>query len=1127
MPLKTIKALLRALPLCLLIAGLGPAARAAVSTTSKRVIRPAAAIAISAQDFDAVALSTTSIQWSWSTGPFVGSGITSFRLHTASAAAYADLSPSTSFYIDTGLGANRAYTRWIAAYDGVEEGSDSEHIQKYTYAMPPVAITLSTITAESVYVTWQFSSATAYAVECSTSGGADYIRNRDVFVPWQTIELLSNRSYMIRLGAVNGDNELTPGIYSVIRTTVTPPLDQTLTGVAVSSYTIEWQWSTGTFTGTDIAGYRVYHSTTTSDDAIPTDSFDGEAVSPTLSAATTFWIETYIDASTTAVAANSRHNRWIKAVGNIDVAGNPLISQGKTDFQRYTYAIAPATTTVVWKDPDPYWVAHVWENSLQLIWSPRVASSEANKYLVEYSTVAGFAVAVSTKLTAGNPDTVTGLVENTKYDLRLGAINGDEIQTPDNAANPFAYSQAYKVMTRPSPPSAFACNSHTDTALRCTWSTSTYVNTTYIDGYSVGKLLYRMVNDVLEIYWDPLDFLPGIASNQYDLDYLLPNSTHTVSVWTSQVDPAWIAGNPGFDADPQNWDLHYANFGSYRLDKDAATFATPPNDVTFYTVRSSTVGMVWNEPIVPATKYRVERTTVTVGFEDLRPWVFVSSVSGNTFLDTGLSPLTTYSYRIGAINLLEEQTIGLSTATDGNRRDYSFVVSTLTRHISPTLSGVATSATSINWLWTNTVAGVLTYNLYTSTDGIIAAGLTAASTPYAEINLSSANARYTRRVRSLTAFGDGDYSEASVSTLANPPAAPVIISSGVHTLSVGWAANGSARYGVDRSPDGNVWTVLKSSADVFVSTSFNDAHLRYATTYFYAISGYNDDNFVSLSSAITPLNTTLPLPSTYTVVFATAVVSQDVIAALPGFGQWTVTIPAGTPESYFGISTVAATAPVEISLADLSAATAKLAGHVSLANLPMVELHLYDANGYPLTGDLPSPARITVTYPDAPVDDVVDGTAFQVTSLRLFSLDTAALVWNQQMNSMLDKGAKTVYADVPHFSFYALGSITSAAGSISDMFAYPNPYKPGSTGLHGQSVYGDGVVFESLPARSTVKIYNLAGGLVRELTDDDGDGRCFWNARNSDGARAASGTYLYLVASPAGGKKSGRIAIIK
>ncbi|MEK7721643.1 MAG: fibronectin type III domain-containing protein, partial [Elusimicrobiota bacterium] len=724
MPLKNVKVLLRALPLCLLFAGLSLTADAAVSKTSKRVIRYASPPLTVVPGFTAAALSTSSIQWSWSTGSFTGSGITGFHLYSSTATASIDLPLGTSYYIDAGLGVNKQYTRWITSYDGTGQGSDSDHIEKYTYALPPFTLALSTLTAESVYVTWQFSSATAYAVECSTNGGVDYVRNRDVFVPWQTITLLSNRNYLIRLGAVNGDNELTPGVYSVARTTITPPLDLTMTGVAVSSYTIEWRWSTGTFTGTGISGYRISHSTTTVDDTLPADDFEGEPVTGILGAAATSWIETFVDGSTTAVAANSRHTRWIKAVGNILSDGAFLVSRKKTNFQRYTYAIAPATTTAVWLDPAPYWTAHVWENSLSLIWTPRLGPSEASKYVVDYSTVAGFTVAVTSKIASGNPDTISGLTDNTKYDLRLGAINGDDLQTPADGKNPLAYSKAYKVITRPQPPSAFLCNAFTDTAMKCAWSTSTYVNPGYIDGYGVGKLLYRTVNGVVEIYWDPWDFLPGVASNEYSLNYLLTNSSHTLSVWVSQTDPDWVPGNVHYDAN--DWDYYYNNFGSYRLDKDGATFATPPNDVSFNPVGARSVGLRWNEPIIPATKYRVERSTNT---GERGPWVFISSVTGSYYGDTGLLPGTTYSYRIGAINRLGFQTIGLSTATGGNRRDYSFVSSTVTKHTAPILSGTATSTTSINWSWTDVSPGVtvLSYNLYTSSEGVIASGLSAAT----------------------------------------------------------------------------------------------------------------------------------------------------------------------------------------------------------------------------------------------------------------------------------------------------------------------------------------------------------------------------------------------------------------
>ncbi|PIU20347.1 MAG: hypothetical protein COT18_02820, partial [Elusimicrobia bacterium CG08_land_8_20_14_0_20_59_10] len=91
---------------------------------------------------------------------------------------------------------------------------------------------------------------------------------------------------------------------------------------------------------------------------------------------------------------------------------------------------------------------------------------------------------------------------------------------------------------------------------------------------------------------------------------------------------------------------------------------------------------------------------------------------------------------------------------------------------------------------------------------------------------------------------------------------------------------------------------------------------------------------------------------------------------------------------------------------------------------------------------------------------------------------------------------------------------------------YPNPYRPGSGGNFDNTMFGAGIVFESLPARSKIKIYSLSGALVAEVSDDDGDGRCLWNTRNKDGSRAASGVYLYVVSADTG-KKNGRIAIIR
>ncbi|OGR96107.1 MAG: hypothetical protein A2016_09360 [Elusimicrobia bacterium GWF2_62_30] len=1091
-------------------------AGAAVSKTSKRIIR-LGAVPAGSSDFSAVTLSTFSILWGWSTGTFTDPGITKYRLYTGTPTVpdYQELAPGTTWFLDTGLGANKMITRWLAVSSGAEVGSDSPHFEKYTHALPPASFLLSTVTATSAYLEWTWSAATAYAIEGSTNAGVSYYRIRDSFVPWQTVELLSNKNYRIRMGAINGDNELTPAQYSTEKTTTTPPLNPSFEpAVAISSYSIQWRWSTGTFTGTEITGYRLYRSSTTADAAIPTDGLAGVVVADLADITLSSWTETFIDSGTVA-SANSRHTRWLKAYGILESTGRPI-------YQKYTYAIAPATCSAFYLDPYPYYVYHVSESSLDsLIWNsgldPVLRNGIASSYVVEYSTVGDFTVPIGTSSAGASPAYINGLTSNTKYDVRLGAVNGDEEQTPDDPQNQYAYSDYYKFMTRPARPSDFAGRPLTDTALAFTWSTAAYANPEYITGYTIAKSTF---NESLQ-QWVlvAVAFMPGVSSGEYSLDYLMTNSTHTRYVGASQADPDCGLA-------PNFW--CYDSGASSFISADGATFATPPNDVSFSTVGARNVWVWWNEPEVPATKYRVERST-TLGSQG--PWVFLSSTTGALYEDTGLTPLTTYSYRIGAINLLGVQTIGISTATGGNRRDYSFVSSTITRHMAPILSGVAASSVAITWTWTDPSPGVTvtSYVLYTASGGVIAAGISASTTQWVEGGLSGPNTQYTRLLRSVADSGGvGDFTTKDIYTLANPPAAGTVVvtSSGMHALAIGWPADASSWYKVDRSPDGLAWTNLRSLVNASSATAYSDSGLHYSTTYYYAVSGYNYDGIVSVSSAVTSgADMTLPLPVMYTGVFSTAAASQLSTAALAGVGTLAVTIPAGAPDGYFYISTSAATSPTEVSKTNLDAATANLHG-VELLTGSIMELRYYDAFGTRVTSNLPSPARITITYIDGDDDGVVDGTSLGETSLRLFNLDTTALVWNRLSNSMLDPAARTVYADLPHFSIYALGSLTSVTGALADVFAYPNPYRPGSGGNFDSTVFGEGIVFESLPARSKIKIYSLAGALVAEVSDDDGDGRCLWNARNKDGSRAASGVYLYVVSSDAG-KKKGRIAIIR
>ena len=89
--------------------------------------------------------------------------------------------------------------------------------------------------------------------------------------------------------------------------------------------------------------------------------------------------------------------------------------------------------------------------------------------------------------------------------------------------------------------------------------------------------------------------------------------------------------------------------------------------------------------------------------------------------------------------------------------------------------------------------------------------------------------------------------------------------------------------------------------------------------------------------------------------------------------------------------------------------------------------------------------------------------------------------------------------------------------------AYPNPFRPGSGGPQNASE----IVVRNIPAGAKVRFYTLAGVLVREVRDDNGDGKVSWDARNASGKDAGSGVYIYAVSAPGSGVKKGKVVIIR
>jgi len=87
---------------------------------------------------------------------------------------------------------------------------------------------------------------------------------------------------------------------------------------------------------------------------------------------------------------------------------------------------------------------------------------------------------------------------------------------------------------------------------------------------------------------------------------------------------------------------------------------------------------------------------------------------------------------------------------------------------------------------------------------------------------------------------------------------------------------------------------------------------------------------------------------------------------------------------------------------------------------------------------------------------------------------------------------------------------------LANVKAYPVPYNPAMGNL----------TIDNLTESADIRIFNVAGQLIRKLDYSTGNGRAMWDGTNDGGRSIASGVYLILIQSPQG-KKILKIAVEK
>jgi hypothetical protein len=105
----------------------------------------------------------------------------------------------------------------------------------------------------------------------------------------------------------------------------------------------------------------------------------------------------------------------------------------------------------------------------------------------------------------------------------------------------------------------------------------------------------------------------------------------------------------------------------------------------------------------------------------------------------------------------------------------------------------------------------------------------------------------------------------------------------------------------------------------------------------------------------------------------------------------------------------------------------------------------------------------------------------------------------------------------------------------SNIKVVPNPYF-GASAFEQKNTFSSGrgpreIQFRNLPAVCTIRIYNIAGELVREIHHDHSgsieDGSESWDLLSKDNLSVSYGMYIYHVDAPELGEHVGKFAIIK
>jgi chitodextrinase len=296
---------------------------------------------------------------------------------------------------------------------------------------------------------------------------------------------------------------------------------------------------------------------------------------------------------------------------------------------------------------------------------------------------------------------------------------------------------------------------------------------------------------------------------------------------------------------------------------NAATEA--PLTLTAVPASATAVGLIWSTSANPAvTAYRVFRNGAGV-----------ATVLGAAHDDTGLSPSTTYSYTVAAVDASGRTSLTSQPATVTTLASGQSDGQAPTAPASLSATALGPTSVALNWSASTDNVGVLGYRIFRNGAQVA----TASGTTYTDIGLTPSTV-YSYAVAAYDAAGNvSSLSPSAVAQTAapspgdtqapTPPSSLTATATGTSTVSVSWGAStdnvGVAGYRIFRNG---------TQVGTATGTSYNDTGLAPATVYTYTVVAFDAaGNSSSPSSSATATTQSPPdtqAPTMPTSVTATA-----------------------------------------------------------------------------------------------------------------------------------------------------------------------------------------------------------------------------------------------------------------